>query len=268
VGVDYGKVKQRTKAIWSVGDYRPLAMLLEPAAHDLVDACGIAAGQDVLDVAAGNGNCAMAVARRGARVVASDLTPALVQLGRARTQAEGLAIQWAEADAESLPFADGRFDCVTSVFGAMFAPRPEVTAAELFRVLRSGGSVGMANWTPASFGKQLTEVAAKYGLPRPVELPSPFRWGEEQTVRSLFEGLASSIRLEQRVLRWEFESLAAMRAVFEAQGGVVMAKQMLPPEVYERMGREFETVASRRNQGSGDRVVINNEYLLVVARKT
>ena len=267
MGVDYGKVKETTKAIWSLGDYRPLAMLLEPAAHEMVDACGVATGQDVLDVAAGNGNCAMAAARRGARVVASDLTPALVQLGRARTQAEGLAIQWAEADAEALPFANGRFDCVTSVFGAMFAPRPEVTAAELFRVLKSGGTVGMANWTPTSFGKQLTEVAGKYGPPRPVELPSPFRWGEEHTVRSLFEGLASSIRLEQRVLRWEFESLAAMRAVFEAHGAATMAKRMLPPDSYERMGGEFEALVSRHNQGSGDRVVINNEYLLVVARK-
>lgn len=268
MGVDYRKAKERIRAIWSLGDYRSLAMLLEPAAHELVDACAIAAGQDVLDVAAGNGNCAMAAARRGARVVASDLTPALVQLGRARTQAEGLAIQWAEADAEELPFADGRFDCVTSVFGAMFAPRPDVTAAELFRVLRSGGIVGMANWTPASFGKQLAEAAAKYRPPPPVELPSPFRWGEEQTVRSLFEGLASSIRLEQRVLRWAFESLAAMQAVLQGQGGAVMAKQMLPPEVYERMGREIEALVSRHNQGSGDRVVIDNEYLLVVARKT
>jgi SAM-dependent methyltransferase len=267
MGVDYEKMKQRTKAIWSLGDYRPLAMLLEPAAHELVDACGIATGQDVLDVAAGNGNCALAAARRGARVVACDLTPALVQLGRARTQAAGLNIQWAEADAEELPFADGRFDCVTSVFGAMFAPRPDVTAAELFRVLRSGGIVGMANWTPTSFGKQLVEVAAKYAPPPPSELPSPFGWGEEQTVRSLLEGLASSIRLEQRVLRWEFESLAAMRAVFQGHGGAVMAKRMLPPEVYERMGREIEALVSRHNQGSGDRVVIGNEYLLVVARK-
>jgi SAM-dependent methyltransferase len=268
MGVDYGRMKQTTKAIWSLGDYHPLAMLLEPAAHELVDACGIAAGQDVLDVAAGNGNCAIAAARRGARVVASDLTPALVQLGRARTQAEGLAIQWAEADVEELPFADGRFDCVTSVFGAMFAPRPEVAAAELFRVLRSGGLVGMANWTPASFSRQLVEVAAKYAPPPPVELPSPFGWGKQQTVRSLLAGMASSIRLEQRVLRWEFESLAAMRAIFQGHGAAVMAKRMLPPEMYERRGKEIEALFSRHNQGSGDRIVIDNEYLLVVARKT
>ena len=161
MGVNHGQLKQTTKAVWSLGDYRPIARLLEPAAHELVQACRIGAGQDVLDVAAGNGNCALAAARRGAWVVASDLTPALVQLGRARTQAAGLAIGWVEADAEQLPFAAGRFDCVTSVFGAMFAPRPEVVAAELFRILRSGGILGMANWTPKSFGKQLVDVAAR-----------------------------------------------------------------------------------------------------------
>jgi SAM-dependent methyltransferase len=267
MGVNYGQLKQTTKAVWSLGDYRPIARLLEPAAHELVQACRIGAGQDVLDVAAGNGNCALAAARRGARVVASDLTSALVQLGRTRTQAAGLAIRWVQADAEQLPFAAGRFDCVTSVFGAMFAPRPEVVAAELFRILRSGGIVGMANWTPTSFGKQLVEVAARYAPPPPAELPSPFGWGEEQTARSLLAGLASWIRLEQRLVRWEFDSVAAMRAVFQGHGGAVMAKQTLPPEAYEQLGRDIEALVSQHNRGSGDRVAIDNEYLLVVACK-
>jgi SAM-dependent methyltransferase len=117
MGVNHGQRKQTTNAVWSLGDYRPIARLLEPAAYELVQACRIGAGQDMLDVAAGNGNCALAAARRGARVVASDLTPALVQLGRARTQAAGLAIGWVEAAAEALPFAAGRFDCDLGVRG-------------------------------------------------------------------------------------------------------------------------------------------------------
>jgi len=266
--VGYDAIKQMTKAMWSLGDYRPLARLLERAADQLVDACGIGAGREVLDVAAGDGNCAAAAARRGARVVASDLTPALVEIGRARTAAEDLAVDWFEADVEDLPFDDDRFDVVTSVFGAIFAPRPELAATEMFRVLRPAGVLGMANWTPESFSKRMLDVVSKYSPPPPVELPSPFRWGEEETVRSLFGARARSVRLERHVLLWEFESIQAMRSVFESHGGAVMAKRMLPPDVYESQAAELEALVGQVNEGIGSRVVIPNEYLQVVAVKS
>jgi SAM-dependent methyltransferase len=265
--VDYGPMKEMTQAIWSLGDYGPIARLLEEAARAVVDASGISSGDEVLDVAAGNGNCAIAAARTGARVVASDLTPALVQTGQARTKAEGLEVEWAQADVEDLPFEDGRFDVVTSVFGAIFAPRPELAASQMFRVLKPGGVVGMANWTLASFSKQMMDVVSKYSPPPPVALPSPFLWGQEQTIRSLFEGTATQIQLDRRVLSWEFDSFEAMRSVFESHGGAVMAKQVLPPEVYEAQARELEALVGKLSEGTGCRVVLPNEYLLVVARK-
>jgi ubiquinone/menaquinone biosynthesis C-methylase UbiE len=267
MSVDFDQIKEGAKAMWSLGDYRVLAKYLEPAARDLVEACGISPKDDVLDVAAGNGNCAIAAARMGARVVASDLTPAQVELGRARTAAEGLDIDWTEADAEDLPFGAGRFDCVTSVFGAMTAPRQETVASELFRVVKPGGTVGMANWTQESFMKKMGDVGSKYSPLPPPGVPDAFRWGEEEAIRSLFEGLASSIELDRRSLTWEYESWDEMRRVGESFGGTVMAKRMLPPEAFDQMNKDFEALFGELNRATDGRVVIENEYLRVVAHK-
>jgi SAM-dependent methyltransferase len=267
MGVDYDQVKASTREMWSLGDYTPLAQSLEPAARELVDACGVSSGEDVLDVAAGNGNCAIAAAQKGARVVASDLTPAMVTLGRQRTAAAGFDIEWAEADAEDLPFEENRFDAVTSVFGAMIAPRPDLVTSEMFRVVKPGGVVGMANWTPASFMRKLSDVSSKYLPPRPEELPDTFAWGIEETVRSRFEGLASSIQLDRRLLTWEHDSWEDWRATSESFGGTVLAKRMLPPDVYNRMAQEMEGLFREHNEATEGRVVIAGEYLLVVAQK-
>jgi ubiquinone/menaquinone biosynthesis C-methylase UbiE len=190
-----------------------------------------------------------------------------VELGRARTAAEGLEIEWTEADAEDLPFEAGRFDCVTSVFGAMIAPRQETVASELFRVVKSGGTVGMANWTQESFMKKMGDVGSKYSPPRPPGVPGAFRWGEDDIVRSLFEGLASSIELDLRSLTWEYESWDEMRRVGESFVGTVMAKQMLPTEAFEQMTQDFEALFREHDRGTGGLIVIDNEYLRVVARK-
>ena len=136
-GVDPEPFKQVARMLWSLGNYEEIAKNGEPAARELVDACKARPGVELLDVAAGNGNVAIAAAWRGASVVASDLTPAMVELGRQRSTADGVEIEWLEADVEELPFENDRFDIVTSAFGAMFAPRPEVVARELFRVTRS-----------------------------------------------------------------------------------------------------------------------------------
>src|SRR4051794_5489040 len=176
---DYSQIKERTRQLWALGDYPKIADLIRPAARSLVDACAISAGQEVLDVAAGNGNLAVFAAEEGADVVASDLAPAQIELGRARTEAEGVDVEWVEADAEDLPFEDGRFDCAASVFGAMFAPRPERAAAELFRVVKPGGTVGMAVW--GRFGSQgeMFETLEQFAPPQPAGVPHPRDWGDE-----------------------------------------------------------------------------------------
>src|SRR4051812_47675604 len=146
--VDIEEFKQTQRAIWGLGDYSELGRMLRPAADALCDACAVSAGQEVLDVAAGDGNFALAAAREGAAVVASDISPEMVERGKRRAALEGYEIEWHQADAEGLPFGDERFDCTGSVFGAMIAPRPEVAARELFRVTRPGGTVGMTAWRP------------------------------------------------------------------------------------------------------------------------
>ena len=232
-----------------------------------MEACGIAPGQRVLDVAAGNGNAAVLAARAGARVVASDLTPAMVALGRERSDAEGLAIEWAEADAEELPFEDGAFDCVTSVFGAMFAPRPDRAAREMFRVLGPQGTMGMANWVPTGFMGEMFAVRRDYE-PLAEGVPEPVEWGRRDAVARRLEGLASDVRCESRHVPYRFASGRAMRDFFEENAGPSRAaRESLPAEGREAMARGVAEVAARHNRAIDGSVAIDAEYLLVVARK-
>jgi ubiquinone/menaquinone biosynthesis C-methylase UbiE len=252
--------------MWSLGDYAPLAARLEPAARELVDACAISAGQEVLDVAAGNGNLAVLAAREGADVVASDLTPAMLELGRARTEEEGLGVEWAEADVEALPFESGRFDCVASVFGAMFAPDPEQAAREMFRVVRPGGTVGMANWTAEGFQGEFFALTASY-VPPPPDLPVPTAWGDPEVVRTRLEGLAATLAVEPRVLRWSFESPEAAWSFFAATAGPSVAlRRALSEADHERLHADFLALVERWNAGAGGGVEIDAAYVVVVAR--
>src|ERR687883_1400399 len=175
------EAKDRSRQAWDGADYAPLGERLMPAARELVEACAVSAGQEVLDVAAGTGNAAALAAAEGARAVASDFAPRQVERGRARTEAEGLDVEWVVADAEELPFDDASFDCVLSVFGAQFPLRTDRVAAELFRVVRPGGTVGMANWPNRGFQHELFQVIERYN-PRPEGVPDPRAWGEEEVV--------------------------------------------------------------------------------------
>ncbi|MEA2456490.1 MAG: hypothetical protein QOI45_2752, partial [Thermoleophilaceae bacterium] len=163
--VDAEAIKQRQLRMWGMGDYSVLSRQLAPAAVELCDACAVSAGQEVLDVAAGNGNFAVACASEGASVVASDLVPRMVELGRARTEEEGYDVEWVQADAEALPFEDGRFDCAGSVFGAFLTPQPDVVASELFRVVRPGNTVGLTAWAADSVFIRMFEVARRLQPP-------------------------------------------------------------------------------------------------------
>jgi SAM-dependent methyltransferase len=262
---DLAALKERSREAWDGADYAPLGERLMPAARELVDACAVSAGQEALDVAAGTGNAAALAAGEGARVVASDFSPGQVERGRARTGAEGLDVEWVVADVEELPFDDASFDCVMSVFGAMFGPRPDRVAGELFRVVRPGGTVGMANWPNRGFQSEMFETLDRYAPNRPAELPNPRDWGEEEVVRDRFEGLAGSIAVEQRMLPWEFESYPAMAALFRDHGP--RGLEELPEDKLGSLLAELQTLVERWNSADDGSVRIEAEYTLVVARK-
>jgi SAM-dependent methyltransferase len=215
-----------------------VARYLEPHAERLADAADIRPGMEVADVAAGNGNFAIPAARRGARVIASDLTPNMIELGRARTETKRLTVEWQAADAEQLPFASDRFDVAASVFDAMFAPRPERVAAELFRVVKPGGLVAMANYSNAGFLGSFSALLTKFSLAPPggLDVPSTFTWGDAEEVRHRFDGRASSLRLERGTVRFSFSSPEEGFDFWERTNPPLIAlKTMLPAPRYEEL---------------------------------
>jgi len=263
--VDVDAIKERNRWMWGLGDYAELSAALRPAAQALADACAVSAGQEVLDVAAGDGNFAIACAREGASVVASDLSPGMVERGRARSEREGYDIEWVEADVEELPFEDGRFDCVGSVFGAMIAPRPRRTAEELFRVVRAGGTVGMTAWTPRGFSADLFRLGRSYAPPS--DSPLADEWSDEATVAERFDGLAARFEIELRTLPWRFDSPEEMVTTLGTSAPPwVAAKQNLPPERWEQLTTEARELAERW-AGDARPIEVENEYALIVARK-
>ncbi|MGH8887515.1 MAG: class I SAM-dependent methyltransferase [Egibacteraceae bacterium] len=264
--MDLDALKAQARTLWALGDYREVAGLFMPAAEVLVEALGIRSGQRILDVAAGTGNVALAAARRGAVVTASDLTPRMLELGRARAEAEGLQVEWVEADAEDLPFGDASFDVVTSAFGTMFAPRPDVVVAEAARVLRPGGVFGMANWRLEGYVGRLGSVMRRWRS-RPSELPDPYAWGDEATVRARLGGLFESIECRSGCLRWAFDSPAAHRVLLERHfAPVVAARDAIGPEAAAALSDDLEALAAEYAEPGGG-VDIDVAYLLVIAQR-
>jgi ubiquinone/menaquinone biosynthesis C-methylase UbiE len=264
---DLDAVKQRQQHTWGLGDYSVLSRQLTPASNVLCDSCAVSAGQEVLDVAAGDGNFALACAREGASVVASDFVPRMVELGRARTEAEGYDVEWVEADVEDLPFEDSRFDCAGSVFGAMIAPRPEVAASELFRVVRPGGTVGLTAWVPDGFLAAMFELGRRF-LPPPDDMPLPHEWGDEETAGARLEGLASHVEMERHTLPWTAPSAEGYAAeVAAAAPNFVAAREALSPEQFDQLVAQSAELAGKWNSADDGSLLIEAEYLVVVARK-
>jgi SAM-dependent methyltransferase len=253
------------KVIWSLGDYRELSRG-GTYGEELVEAAGVAAGMDVLDVAAGTGKVALAAAARGAKVIAADITPAMIEWGRSDSAEAGLEVDWMEADAEDLPFQDDRFDCVLSSFGAMFTPNPDTVTREMFRVAKSGGIVGMANWTADGYmGRRIVANIRRSPAPDP---EAAMRWGDPGYVRERFEGMAGDIRFERRSARLEFGSLKEASDFWERFNGPQIAlRNILPPDRHQDMLREMNDLTAAFNQADDGSVRIDSDWLLVVARK-
>ncbi len=265
--MDVARLKQGTTEAWSRGDYPAVARVIEPAARELVERCPLAPGQRLLDVGAGTGNVAVLAAQAGASVVATDLTPSMLELGRARSAAEAPGVEWRLADAEELPFADASFDCVTSAFGAMFAPRPPLVAHELFRVVRPGGTVAMASWTPDGYFGRASALTARY-RPLPHGVPRPVDWGVEEIVRERFEGLAAAIELHRLTVPFRFGSVEEMWEFMTANvGPQLVTREALDADSYAALRRETLELAAACNRATDGSAAIDSDYLLVVARK-
>jgi SAM-dependent methyltransferase len=263
---DAGDVKARTRAVWAMGDYAPIADMLRPAAQDLLDACAISAGQEVLDVAAGTGNLALLAAEEGAAVVASDLTPEMVEKGRARTEAAGVDVEWVVADAEDLPFEDERFECVTSVFGAIFAPRPEVMIEELFRVVRPGNTVGLTAW--GDYGLQAEMFAVFDQVRPPSDLPPPSLWGDPEVAEERIAPFANRVQTQKLTLPWEFESWDRAWQVYSNNGPMVATRTAVGDERFAELRAQIEEIVKNWNGGTLEGpMTLPAEYLQIVARK-
>ena len=204
-GLDLEAMKTRQKAAWSSGDYAVVGATLQIVGEQLCEALDLRSGQKVLDVAAGNGNVSLAAARRWCDVVSTDYVPSLLERGQARASADGLVIEFREADAEALPFADGAFDAVVSTFGVMFTPRQEQAAGELIRVCKRGGKIGLANWTPDGLIGQVFKTIGKF-LPPPAGAKSPALWGTRDQLTNMFGPAAASIEIEPRVFNFRYRS--------------------------------------------------------------
>ncbi len=262
--------KMTARATWALGDYHRFAReLVWEVGAVLVEACGVGAGDDVLDVAAGTGNVAIRAAERGARVVASDLTPENFVMGRSEAAARGVELEWVEADAEALPFADDAFDVVTSCFGVMFAPDHQSAANELVRVCRPGGTIGLASFTPGGTEGAFFELMARHAPPTPADALPPVLWGDEEHVRALLGDRVDTLETTRRTYVERAASPAAYRRLFEEAFGPVIALRSALSADTERLvafDLDFAEFSERENRGAASNAEYVYEYLLVVAR--
>jgi len=264
---DYAAVKTRQQATWASGDFAVIGTTLQIVGESLAEAVDVRAGERVLDVAAGNGNATLAAARRFAEVTSTDYVGALLDKGKARAQAEGLQVAFREADAEDLPFDDGSFDVVLSTFGSMFTPDHRVTAREMLRVVRDGGRIGLANWTPEGFIGQLFKVIGAY-IPPPAGLQSPALWGTEPHMVALFGAHATDIRCVRKLFNFRYRSSAHWIQVFrDFYGPTLKAFAALDAPRQVALERDITALLDRMNVAGKSSLVVPSEYLEVVIVK-
>jgi len=266
-GIDFEAVKRRQQAIWASGDYAVLGITLQIVGETLAEAADIRAAERVLDIAAGNGNATLAAARRFADVTSTDYVPALLDKASARASAEGLRVRFEVADAEALPYADASFDAVLSTFGVMFAPRHERCADEMLRVVRSGGRIALANWTPDGFIGQLFKRVGRYAPP-PVGLAPPVLWGAPEHVQALFGAQASNLRMQRKLFHFRYRSPAHWLQVFrDFYGPLNRAFAAIDAERQTALAADITALLRASNIGGEDSLIVPAEYLEIVATR-
>jgi ubiquinone/menaquinone biosynthesis C-methylase UbiE len=264
---DLEALKMRQQGAWSSGDYAVVGTTLQIVGEQLCEALDLRPGQKVLDVAAGNGNVTLAAARRWCDVVSTDYVPSLLERGRLRAAAEGLSVEFREADAEALGFVDGSFDVVVSTFGVMFAPDHDKAAAELVRVCKRGGKIGLANWTPEGFIGQLFKVLGKY-LPPPAGTKPPPLWGSRARVTEMFGPASLSIKAESRMFAFRYRSPEHFVEVFRTYYGPThKAFAALDAANQQGLSEDLLALIRRMNRAEDGTMVVPSEYLETVIVK-
>jgi ubiquinone/menaquinone biosynthesis C-methylase UbiE len=265
--VDLNAIKAKQQAAWSSGDYAVIGATLQIVGESLAEAMDLRAGQTVLDVAAGNGNFTLAAARRWCEVTSTDYVEVLLELGRKRAEAEGFQVKFQVADAEDLPFSDASFDAVASTFGAMFSPDQDRAAAEMVRVCRSGGRIGLANWTPEGFIGQMFKTIGKY-LPPPTGVKSPADWGTQAWLQTTFGATASAVTAESRQFVFRYRSAQHFLDIFRTYYGPMRkAFETLEEAGGKALARDIIDLVGRFNTSGDETVVIPGDYLEVVITK-
>jgi SAM-dependent methyltransferase len=262
--VDLGGIKARQRIAWSTGDYAVVGTTLQIVGEEICEALDIRSGSRVLDVAAGNGNVALAAARRSCEVVATDYVEALLDRARARAEADGLTMTFREADAEALPFPEGSFDAVVSTFGVMFTPDQPRAAAELARVCRPGGKIGLANWTPGGFIGQLFKTIGAY-VPPPSGVKSPALWGTRERLAELFNGNAAAIFATEKHFTFRYRSPQHWLDTFRTYYGPLNKTfGALQPDKRAEFEDDLLDLVARFNRSGDATMVVPSEYLEVV----
>ncbi len=261
---DFAAIKQRQQATWAAGDYAVVGTTLQIVGERLCEAVDLRSGERVLDVAAGNGNATLAAARRWGEVTSTDYVAALLERAKERAAAERLAIRFQEADAEALPFQDGSFDVVLSTFGVMFTPNQEKAAAELARVCRSGGRIGLANWTPDGFIGQLFKIIGKH-VPPPAGVKSPALWGTEERLKELFAG--HDVEATRQIYNFRYRSADHWLEVFKTYYGPTNRAFASLAEKGAALEADIRDLLGRTHRGGKDTLIVPSEYVEVVVTK-
>lgn len=265
--VDLVALKGRQQTAWASGDYAVIGTTLQIVGEQLAEACDLRTDERVLDVAAGNGNATLAAARRGCRVTSTDYVASLLDRGAERARAERLDIAFQVADVEALPFGDASFDAVISTFGVMFAPDHAKSAAEMARVCRPGGRIGLANWTPEGFIGQLFKVLGGH-VPPPAGVQPPSRWGVKAHLETLFGDRALSIDATPRLFNFRYRSAAHFVEVFRTwYGPVHKAFGALPADKAEALNGDLVELLDRLNVAGAGSLVVPSEYLEIVVTR-
>jgi SAM-dependent methyltransferase len=259
-------LKAKMKFVWSAGDFGKIALSIEKGAEEFIERLNLQKGERVLDVACGSGNLAIPAARKGAIVTGVDIAPNLVEQARMRAAAENLECRFDEGDAENMPYEDASFDTIVTMFGAMFAPRPDVTASELVRVCRPGGRIAMANWTPQGFTGQMFKLGAKH-VPPPPNIPPPVQWGDEEIVRLRLRENIAEINFARRptLFQYPFPPADVVEYFRQFFGPTKVAFAALDEQAQNALRRDLEQLWTEHNRATDGTTEVESEYLEVIA---